>query len=63
MSQAPALFSKEWAIAATKEIKQTNENWQYFLEVIELEARKKKANFDALKAQGFTEEQCIQLIR
>ena len=63
MNKAPEVFSKAWAIQATREIKDKAANWDYVLEVFADEAKSRRARFDAHKKAGFTDEQAITLIK
>lgn len=60
----PALkpFSPEWAQAVRNELSAQQANWDYFLVAYEQDAKIKKARFDALVTEGFTEAQALYLI-
>lgn len=43
--------------------KEITENWQTFLKYLELEAKKKWELFNALKRNGFNEQQALEIVK
>ena len=63
MDEELRIFSREWAIEMTEDIKNSRDNWDYLVEISNHTARMDKLTFDSYIKEGFTEEQALYLTK
>lgn len=63
MEKQIELFSKEWVLQITKEIKNTKANWSYMIEASEHMAKLQRLKYDSLIKQGFDDKQALYLTK